>query len=75
MWASDHFALPLPEGHPFPAAKYTLLRERLLEESVIAPHEVSRSLPAPLEWLEETHDPARRDRVRRRSLEGYRVDE
>ena len=26
---SDHFVLPLPEGHRFPMAKYRLLRERL----------------------------------------------
>lgn len=56
VWASDHFDLPLPEGHPFPAAKYTLLRERLLADGVIAPHEVARSEPAPLEWLLEAHD-------------------
>ena len=27
---SDHFVLPLPEGHRFPMAKYRLLRDRLL---------------------------------------------
>jgi acetoin utilization deacetylase AcuC-like enzyme len=26
---SDHFVLPLPEGHRFPMAKYSLLRDRL----------------------------------------------
>ena len=25
---SDHFVLPLPEGHKFPMAKYSRLRER-----------------------------------------------
>lgn len=57
-WASDHFGLPLPEGHPFPVAKYALLRERLLADGVLAPHEIARSEPAPLEWLEAAHDPA-----------------
>lgn len=28
----DHFAYPLPPGHRFPAAKYTLLRERVARE-------------------------------------------
>lgn len=28
----DHFTYPLPEGHRFPAAKYTLLRERVGRE-------------------------------------------
>jgi len=29
---SDHFVLPLPEGHRFPMAKYSMLRERLVSE-------------------------------------------
>ena len=34
MWAytSDHFVLPLPEGHRFPMSKYSLLRERVAAE-------------------------------------------
>ena len=29
---SDHFVLPLPEGHRFPLAKYSMLREELVQE-------------------------------------------
>lgn len=29
---SDHFVLPLPEGHRFPMAKYSMLRERVAAE-------------------------------------------
>ncbi len=29
VYYCDHFALPLPEGHRFPMAKYALLRERV----------------------------------------------
>lgn len=29
IYASDHFVLPLPQGHRFPMAKYRLLRERV----------------------------------------------
>jgi acetoin utilization deacetylase AcuC-like enzyme len=29
---SDHFVLPLPEGHRFPMAKYRLLRDRVRDE-------------------------------------------
>lgn len=29
---SDHFVLPLPEGHRFPMAKYSMLRERVARE-------------------------------------------
>lgn len=34
---ADHFVLPLPEGHRFPMRKYARLRERLLDEGIIAP--------------------------------------
>jgi len=33
---SDTFVLPLPEGHRFPMAKYSGLRERLLREGIVA---------------------------------------
>lgn len=29
---ADHYVLPLPEGHRFPIAKYTMLREHLIRE-------------------------------------------
>jgi acetoin utilization deacetylase AcuC-like enzyme len=29
---SDHFVLPLPEGHRFPMAKYSMLKQRVAEE-------------------------------------------
>jgi acetoin utilization deacetylase AcuC-like enzyme len=32
---SDHFVLPLPEGHKFPMAKYSRLRERILAEGIL----------------------------------------
>jgi acetoin utilization deacetylase AcuC-like enzyme len=53
-WASDHFEVPLPEGHPFPMPKYRALRERLLAEGVVVP---TRSEEAPLAWLNAAHDP------------------
>lgn len=65
-WASDHYDVPLPPGHPFPLAKYAALRERLLAEGVLAPDEVTRSEPAPVEWLLRAHDP----RYVERSLAG-----
>jgi len=33
---SDTFVLPLPDHHRFPMAKYRLLRQRLLDEGVLA---------------------------------------
>lgn len=32
---SDHFVLPLPEGHKFPMAKYSRLRERIVDEGIV----------------------------------------
>jgi len=42
MQVSHHpdYFVPLPEGHPFPMAKYTLVREILVERGVIAPGDV-----------------------------------
>jgi acetoin utilization deacetylase AcuC-like enzyme len=42
---SDHFVLPLPEGHRFPMAKYSRLRERLMAEGIISSSEL-RQAPA-----------------------------
>jgi acetoin utilization deacetylase AcuC-like enzyme len=41
---SDHFVLPLPEGHRFPMEKYMLLRERVAalgEDDLLVPHAVT----------------------------------
>ncbi len=56
-WASDHHTFELPPTHPFPLAKYTLVRERLLAERVLEPAWITRSEPAPIEWLRAAHDP------------------
>src|SRR5690242_14167943 len=37
---TDHFVLPLPEGHRFPMAKYSLLRQRVAESGLIAPDDL-----------------------------------
>ncbi len=57
-WSSDHFSFPLAESHPFPLAKYTLVRERLLADRVLEPGWITRSDPAPEDWLLAAHDAA-----------------
>jgi acetoin utilization deacetylase AcuC-like enzyme len=37
---TDSFVLPLPDGHRFPMAKYSNLRERIQDEGIITPHEL-----------------------------------
>jgi acetoin utilization deacetylase AcuC-like enzyme len=59
-WASDHFEVPLPEGHPFPLKKYRALRELLVAEGVVV---VTLSEEAPRAWLEAAHDPKYVSRV------------
>jgi acetoin utilization deacetylase AcuC-like enzyme len=53
---SDHFVLPLPEGHRFPMAKYSRLRERILGEGIIAPEELHEAPLASLDDLRLVHD-------------------
>jgi acetoin utilization deacetylase AcuC-like enzyme len=40
IFYSDHFVLPLPEGHRFPMVKYSMLRERVAASSICAPGEM-----------------------------------
>lgn len=44
-WSSAHYSIPLPAGHRFPIEKYALIRDRLMDEGLVAP--------------EHLHDPAR----------------
>lgn len=41
VFYSDHYTVPLPEGHRFPMEKYRLLREKLIADSVLSPAELS----------------------------------
>jgi acetoin utilization deacetylase AcuC-like enzyme len=36
----DVFRIPLPEGHRFPEDKYSMLRQQLLAQEVVQPHEM-----------------------------------
>ncbi|RPI28953.1 MAG: histone deacetylase, partial [Chloroflexota bacterium] len=40
VYYTDHFVLPLPEGHRFPMAKYALLRQRVVESGLFDPSEM-----------------------------------
>ena len=52
---SDHFVLPLPEGHRFPMAKYSMLRERVATE--LAGVNMLEAPAATLGELALVHDP------------------
>ena len=60
---SDHFVLPLPEGHKFPMAKYSRLRERILAEGIVPPEDLHEAPAASWEDLRLVHDEAYVDAV------------
>jgi acetoin utilization deacetylase AcuC-like enzyme len=41
VFYSDHFVLPLPEGHRFPMIKYSMLREWVARDGICGPGELS----------------------------------
>lgn len=45
VFYSDHYTLPLPEGHRFPMAKYRMLRDFLIHEEII---DIDELKPSPL---------------------------
>jgi acetoin utilization deacetylase AcuC-like enzyme len=54
---SDHFVLPLPDGHRFPMAKYARLRERVVAEGIVEAGELSEAPAAAWEALTLVHTP------------------
>ena len=65
---SPGYFLPLPEGHPFPMAKFPLAFEMLLEGGMVAAADVEEVAPAARETLERVHAPEYLDRVSRGEL-------
>jgi acetoin utilization deacetylase AcuC-like enzyme len=61
---SETFVLPLPPEHRFPMAKYALLRDRVLAEGIIAPHDLLLAEPATDEQLLRAHDASYIHRVK-----------
>jgi acetoin utilization deacetylase AcuC-like enzyme len=52
---SDHFVLPLPDGHRFPMSKYARLRARVLDEGLVAPADVIEAPAASWDELRLAH--------------------
>jgi acetoin utilization deacetylase AcuC-like enzyme len=66
---TDRFVLPLPEGHRFPMAKYSRVRERCLAEGVLRPEELAEPPAAAWEELALVHEAEYLERVREGTLE------
>jgi acetoin utilization deacetylase AcuC-like enzyme len=54
---TDHFVLPLPEGHAFPMTKYSRLRELVVAEGIIDASDLRVPEAATREHLELVHTP------------------
>jgi acetoin utilization deacetylase AcuC-like enzyme len=63
VFYSDHYVIPLPEGHRFPSTKYGLLRQQLLAEGVLSPVELRKAPRVSREMLLRAHTPAYVDAV------------
>ena len=57
VFYSDHFVLPLPEGHRFPMTKYSMLRERVAGSSVCGPGELREPGAVTDEEILRAHGP------------------
>ena len=54
-WSSSRYAIPLPEGHRFPIAKYSLLRDRVVAEGLVARERLHEPARVTLEDLLAVH--------------------
>lgn len=57
IFYSDHFVLPLPDGHRFPMLKYSALRERVAASSVCGPGELREPDAVTDEEILRAHNP------------------
>ena len=55
---SDHFVLPLPEGHRFPMATYARLRERIIADGIVPPDRLTEAPLAAWDDLRLVHTAA-----------------
>jgi acetoin utilization deacetylase AcuC-like enzyme len=63
VYYSDHFVLPLPEGHRFPMAKYSMLRERVARDGICGPGELRTPRAITDEEILRAHAPSYLERV------------
>ena len=57
LWSSAAYAIPLPDGHRFPMAKYALLREGVLAAGLVPSERLHDPPRAPVEDLLLVHTP------------------
>jgi acetoin utilization deacetylase AcuC-like enzyme len=55
VFYSDHYTVPLPDGHKFPMEKYRMVREKLLAENIISQDELHEPELPPREIITLAH--------------------
>lgn len=73
IFYTDHFVLPLPEGHRFPMRKYALLRERVVEAALVSPADLRVAQAASEAELRRAHAPEYIERVMQGALSAREV--
>jgi acetoin utilization deacetylase AcuC-like enzyme len=63
VFYSDHFVLPLPEGHRFPMVKYSMLRERVEASGICANGDLQTPRPVSDAEILRAHEPGYLRRV------------
>ena len=63
VFYSDHFVLPLPEGHRFPMKKYSMLRERVERSGICKNGELRAPHAVTDEEILRAHDPGYLEKV------------
>lgn len=63
LWSSAAYAIPLPDGHRFPMAKYALLRDGALEQGLVEAEHLHDPQRATTEDLLRVHTPAYIDHI------------
>ncbi|MBC7897553.1 MAG: histone deacetylase [Cytophagaceae bacterium] len=57
VWSPARFAVPLPDGHRFPIAKYALLRDRVLAEGLVDVDTLHDPERVPVDAVLRVHSP------------------
>ena len=73
VFYSDHFVLPLPEGHRFPMVKYSMLRERAARDGICGPGELLTPRAVTDQEILRAHVPDYLKRVASGTLTGKEV--
>lgn len=69
----DHFVLPLPADHRFPMQKYAMIRDQIVAQSIVSPHDLLIPDAASDEQLLRVHDADYVSRVRHGTLDDKEI--